>query len=85
MRWLVGPAIASLVGAFLVVRIFDYIVAGVSTGKTGGAVESAARAGLFVATWTAIIAGSGMRGFSARVRQLRQKTRSANKLLDTRR
>ena len=68
MGWLLGYTIASMIGAFLVVPIFDYVAAGV----TGG-LGNTARLGLFVSTWTAITTGSGMRDFTDRVRQLRQK------------
>ena len=77
MRWLVGPTIASLVGAFLVVRIFEYIFGGAQ-----GALGNAAKAGLFVTTWTTITTGSGMRDFSKRVRSLREKVRSVRKWQD---
>ena len=67
MRWLVGPVIASVVGAFIIVRIFDYFTA----SAKGGAVE-AGRAGLFVATWSAITAAAGMNGLNSRARRLRK-------------
>lgn len=67
MGWLVGYTMASMAAAFIVVKVFDYIFAGVSSGLVSGA-----RAGLFVATWTAITARAGMNGFSKRVHQLRQ-------------
>lgn len=60
--------LVSLVAAFIVVKIFDTIVAG-ATGSWVGIV----RAGLFVATWTAVTAKMGMRGFSKRLRQLRHR------------
>ena len=81
MKWLVGSTLASLVGAFLVVRIFEYVVGGV----TSNAVVGATKASLFVTTWTAISTGSGMRAFSKWVRGLRQKTRSLSGWLNTRR
>ena len=67
MGWLLGSTLASIVASIIVVKIFDYIFEGASSGLV-----SAARVGLFVATWTAITASAGMRGFSKRVRQLRQ-------------
>ena len=67
MGWLLGYTIASMVGALFVVRIFDYVVGGVSN-----AAGHAARVGLFVGTWTAITAASGMRDFTKRVRKLRR-------------
>ena len=80
MRWLVGYTMASIVGAFLVVRIFEYIFGGAQS-----ALGNAAKPGLFVATWTAITTGSGMRDVSKRVRSLREKTISASRWLNTRR
>lgn len=67
MSWLVGYTLASMVAAFVAVRLFDYLLSGV----TGGIVH-AARASLFAGVWTAVTTGSGMRGFTQRVRQLRQ-------------
>ena len=80
MKWLFNATLASLVGAFLTVRIFEYIVG----GPVSSAAVSAAKASLFVATWTAITTGSGMRSFSKRVRQLREKTMSLGRRLGTR-
>lgn len=73
MGWLVGYVIASMVGAFVAVRIFDHIFSGVT-----GSIAGVARASLFVGVWTAITAGSGMRAFTRRMRQLRQKFRGAD-------
>ena len=67
MGWLVGYTLASMAASFIAVKIFDYIFAGASSGLV-----STARAGLFVGTWTAVTASAGMRGFSKKVRQLRQ-------------
>ena len=79
MKWLGGPILASLLGAFLVVRIVESV-----SGGAQGAVVSAVKASLFVATWTAITTGSGMHDVSKRVRQLREKTMSLGRRLDTR-
>lgn len=68
MRWLGGPILASLVGAFLVVRIFETI-----SGGAQNAVVNAVKPGLFVATWTAITTGSGMHSFTSRIRALRKR------------
>ena len=65
MGWLVSYTLASIAASFVVVKIFDYIL-------TGGAYVDAARAGLFIATWTAVTAKAGMNGVTKRVRQLRQ-------------
>ena len=59
--------LASMAASFIVVKIFDYIFA----GATGGLVSSA-RAGLFVATWTAVTAQAGMHGFSKHIKALRK-------------
>jgi hypothetical protein len=64
--WLVGNVLASLVAAVIVVRIFDYIFAGVT-----GSVVNVARAGVFVAAWSGVTARAGMHGFASKVRQLR--------------
>ena len=66
MGWLLGYTIASMVGAVFIVRIFDYLFGGLTSG-----LASTARAGLFVGTWTVITTASGMRDFSKRIRSLR--------------
>lgn len=76
MGWLVGYTLASIVTAFIVLKIFDYVFAGVT-----GSVVSLARVGLFVCTWTAVTAHTGMRGFNQKVRQLRQGNQGAIKAL----
>jgi hypothetical protein len=68
MNWLVGYTLASMAGAFIVVRIFDYLFAGVV-----GWFISPAKLGLFVSTWTAITTGSAMRDFNKRLRHLRDR------------
>ena len=67
MGWLVSYTLASIAASFIVVKIFDYIFA-----EAVGGLVSSARAGLFVATWTAVTAQTGMHGVTKRVRQLRQ-------------
>ena len=68
MGWLVMYTLASLAAAFIVVKIFDAIVAGAT-----GSLVGIARASLFVATWTVVTAKAGTHGFTKRVRQLRQR------------
>ena len=77
MGWLFGYVIASMVGALFVVRLFDYLFSHLT-----GAVVHIVRLILFVTMWTVITTRSGMRDFTARVRQLRQRNRDASKLLD---
>ena len=67
MGWLFGYTLSSIVASIVVVKIFDYLFAGAASGLV-----SSTRAGIFVATWTAVTAQAGMRGFAKRVRQLRQ-------------
>ena len=67
MGWLVSSTLASLVASFIVVRIFDYIFAGATSGLV-----SIPRFGLFVITWSAVTARAGMNGFKKRVRQVRK-------------
>lgn len=67
MGWLIGPAFFSAIGAFLAVRIFDFIFGGVTSN-----VANAARAGVFVSAWTAVTTGTGIRGFNKRIRGLRK-------------
>ncbi len=67
MGWLVGYTLASIAASFIVVKIFDYIVGGASSGLV-----SSARVVVFCGTWTAVTAKAGMHGFSKRVRQVRQ-------------
>ena len=77
MTWLIAYTIASLVGAFFVVRLFDYVLTGV-VGNLVGIV----RAGLFVSVWTAITTSSGMRGFTRTVRHLRQRNKEVSVLIN---
>lgn len=74
MTWLIGYTLASMAAAFIVVRIFDYAVS--------GATDSLARASVFVTTWAAVTARSGMRGFSKSAQQLRQSNAEAKSLLE---
>jgi hypothetical protein len=67
MGWLVGSILASLVAAVIVVKVFDYLFAGMA-----GGLANTARAVLFVVTWTAVTAQAGMHGFTSRIRALRK-------------
>ena len=67
MGWLVGYTLASMAVAFIVIKIFDYIV-----GEATSGLLSLARTGLFIITWTVITAKGGMHGVTRQVRQLRQ-------------
>jgi hypothetical protein len=74
MSWLIGYTLASLAAAFIAVRIFDYVVS--------GATENVARASVFITTWTAVTAQSGMRGFSKSAQRLRKGSANAKSLLE---
>ena len=67
MGWLLSYTLASIAASIVVLKIFDYIFAEMSSGLV-----SIARLGLFVVTWTAVTAQAGMRGFSKGVRQVKQ-------------
>jgi len=73
MSWLLGYTLASMAAAFIAIRIFDYVVS--------GATDNLARASVFVATWAAVTAQSGMRGISKSARQLRKSSANAKSLL----
>tara|TARA_Y100000310_G_scaffold3792_1_gene4674 strand:+ start:16064 stop:16324 length:261 start_codon:yes stop_codon:yes gene_type:complete len=77
MSWLIGYTLASLAAAFVIVRIFDYLFSGAA-----GSLTSVTRASVFVITWAAVTAKSGMHGFSRSARQLRQSNADAESLVD---
>ena len=66
MSWLIGYVLASAAAAFFVIRLFDYIFAGV-----GGGIAYTARLGLFVSTWAMVTTTGMMRDFLKHVRQMR--------------
>ena len=74
MSWLIGYTLASMAAAFITVRIFDYVVSGAS--------DNFARASVFITTWAAVTAQSGMRGFSKSARRLRKGNANAKSLLE---
>ena len=76
MGWLVSYTIASIVGALFIMRLFDYVFAGVV-----GGVAHIARLGLFVGMWTTITAKSGMRDFTNKVKRLRKSNRAVGNLI----
>ena len=78
MGWLLGYTLASMAAAFIAIRIFDSLSSGVAGSLTG-----VARASVFVITWAAVTAQSGMRGFSRSAGRLRQSNENAKDLLDT--
>ena len=77
MSWMIGYTLASIAGAFLVVRLFDYVLAGV-VGSLVGIVRTC----LFASVWTTITTSLGMRGFSRTVHHLRQRNKEVSTLID---
>ena len=73
MSWLLGYTLASMVGAFIVVRVFDYLFSGLV-----GGIGHAARAGLFVGTWTVITVSSGMRDLTRRLQRFQRVQRAVS-------
>ena len=78
MKWLFNATLASLVGAVLIVHTFDAV-----SGGAQNAVVKVVKPGLFVATWTAITTGAGIRGLSKFGRSIREKAMSYGRWLDT--
>ena len=66
MGWLINQVIASLVGAVIVVKIWELIVGGI-IGPTAHAVKTS----IFVSVWTAFTTVTGLRAFTELVRRLR--------------
>lgn len=77
MGWLIGYTISSMVGAFIVVRLFEYAFSGL-TGWVGNVVK----ASIFSGTWAAITAGLGMRGVNKGVHSLRDGAKGVSNRLD---
>jgi len=77
MGWLIGPTLASMVAAFIIGKIFDYLFAGIA-----GSVVNTARAGVVAVAWTAVTAGSGMHSVTKLARRLRQGNADAGVRLD---
>jgi hypothetical protein len=77
MGWLLGYTLGSIAAAFVVVRIFDYLVSGVADSAT-----STARGVVFINTWAAVTVKSGMRDFTKSVRRLRLRNLVVKNKLD---
>ena len=79
MGWLIGATIASIVAAFVAVRVVEYFLAG-AVGMAAGAVKAAA----FSSVWTAVTTSTGMRAFTNRVRGVRTGVDGVSKKIDRR-
>ena len=77
MGWLLGYTLGSIAASYIVVRLFDFLV--------GGAVDSAtnaARGIVFVNTWAAVTAKSGMRDLTKSAQKLRLRNLTAKNKID---
>ena len=70
MGWLLNYTIASIAISFILIKLLDYLFA----GMYGGFV-SVAKFVIFVLVWTAVTTQAGMHGFTKRVRQLKHKAK----------
>ena len=81
MGWLLGYTLGSIAASFVVVKIFDWLVSGVADIATSAA-TSPARSVVFISTWAAVTAKSGMSGFTKSVRGLSLKNSAVKNKLD---
>jgi len=72
MGWLLGYTLGSVAASFVVVRAFDFLVGGAVDSAT-----SAARGIVFVNTWAAVTAKSGMRDLTKSAQKLRLRNLTA--------
>ena len=79
VKWLVGATLTSLVAGFVVVRFFEFIVAGAV-----GTAANAAKATLFSSAWAAITGALGMRAFDDGVQQVRHGVKKVSRRIDRR-
>jgi hypothetical protein len=77
MGWLLGYTLGSVAASFVVVRAFDFLVGGAVDSAT-----SAARGIVFVNTWAAVTAKSGMRDLTKSAQKLRRKNLAAKNKID---
>ena len=68
MGWLLNYTIVCIATSFIVVKILEYLFAGVY-----GSFVSVAKFVIFVLAWTLVTTQAGMHGFTRRVRQLRHR------------
>jgi|TARA_R100001530_G_scaffold130146_1_gene100889 hypothetical protein len=78
MGWLLGYTLGSIAASFVVVRAFDFLVGGAVDSAT-----SAARGIVFVNTWAAVTAKSGMRDLTKTAQKLRLKNLVAKNKIDS--
>ena len=77
MGWLVSQVVTAILGAVIVVKIFDTIFHGIL-----GPAANSAKTGLFVGVGTAISTGLGMYGFKKAVRSLRQTNKEVGERIN---
>jgi hypothetical protein len=78
MGWLIGYTFASMAAAFVVVRIFEFLFSGATSG-----IAAAVKPGIFVATWTAVTARSGMRSATSWTSRWRRRSEGVIGKMDT--
>lgn len=77
MGWLVSQVVTSMLGAVIIVKIFDIIIGGLV-----GPAAHAAKTSIFVSVWTGITTVTGMRAFTKAVRGLRQRNKEVGERID---
>lgn len=77
MGWLLGPLLGGIVGGFVVVRILELLLGGVSSS-----VMNVLRPIFFVGTVTAATTTTGMSKFTSKVRRLKKAANAMSERLD---
>tara|TARA_Y100000310_G_scaffold278767_1_gene297471 strand:+ start:529 stop:792 length:264 start_codon:yes stop_codon:yes gene_type:complete len=77
MGWLVWYTLASMIVAFIAIRILELFFAGLTGGLMG-----IAKPVVFCASWTAVTAQSGMRRVTSQARQIRHRNADMQKHVD---
>jgi hypothetical protein len=77
MGWLVSYAIAAAAAAYVVVRIWEFLFSGATSG-----VAAAVKPGIFVATWTAVTAREGMRSVTSVTSRWRKRSEGVSEKMD---
>ena len=79
LGWLGSAVFMSMVGAWLVVKIFS-----ITTHDILGPVTNNVKTGIFVGAWTVLTTVTGMRAFSSLVRRLRHGNQAISSRIDKR-
>ena len=79
IKWLVGATLTSIVAGFVVVRFFEFFIAGAV-----GTAANVAKATLFSSAWSAITGALGMRAFDDGIEKVRPGVKRISKQIDRR-